>query len=182
VRFVSRTYKFAEAVGLTTVGKGALDIYTRAESILGTHMVRQILDFYSLFYPIAEGYSDRARHTVALLRDPDVTDFRVVTIPAKALRDARFFLDALKKRKFAAGSICVNRTWLHTMPETAPEGLAAELLDWYRGVSASHLSAIRKLAETFRQEVKEIRVLRELDRDVEGVESLRLLAEQLERG
>ena len=181
VRFVSRTYKFAESLGLMTIGRGAVEVYSRAESILGTTMVRQILDFYSLFYPIAEGYSERARHTVSLLRDPAITEFRVVTIPAKAMRDAGFFLEALKERKFAAGMICVNRTWQHATPETAPEGLPARVLDWYRSVSASHLAAIESMTAKYGREVKEIRVLRELDRDVEGVESLYNLAEQLEQ-
>jgi anion-transporting ArsA/GET3 family ATPase len=180
VKLVSRTYQFAEAVGLTTIGRGALEFYSRVESVLGANIVRQILDFYSLFYPIAEGYSARARRTVALLRDPNITEFRVVTIPAKALRDARFFIEALNKRRFAIGMICVNRTWHHALPEVAPEGLAAELLDSYGSVSASHLSAIAKMRETFGPQVKEIRILNELERDVDGVESLRRLADQLE--
>jgi anion-transporting ArsA/GET3 family ATPase len=180
VRLVSRTYQFAEAVGLTAIGRNALEFYSRVESILGASMVRQMLDFYSLFYPIAEGYSDRARRTAALLRDPAITEFRVVTIPAKALRDARFFIQALNKRKFAIGTICVNRTWNHALPEEAPLGFAAEILDSYRSVSASHMSAIAKMRETFGTQVKEIRVLNELERDVAGVESLRRLADQLE--
>ena len=113
-----------------------------------------------------------------MLRNPDITQFRVVTIPAKAVRDAGFFLDALQQRKFAAGMICVNRTWAEPAPESAPAGLPAELLDWYRSVSASHAAAVGKLKEKYGHDVKEIRVLRELDRDVEGVDSLSLLAQQ----
>lgn len=180
VRLVSRTYQFADAVGLTTIGRGALEFYSRVESILGTNMVRQMLDFYSLFYPIAEGYSARARRTAALLRDPRVTEFRVVTTPAKAVRDAQFFIEALNKRRFAIGMICVNRTWHHALPEMTLEGLATELLDWYQSVSASHLSAIAKMREMYGSKVKEIRILNELARDVDGVESLRLLADQLD--
>jgi anion-transporting ArsA/GET3 family ATPase len=180
VRFVSRTYKFAEALGLTTIGRGAVEVYGRVESIMGTTMVKEILDFYSLFHPIAEGYSDRARNTVALIRDPAVTEFRVVTIPDKALRDARHFVGELKKRDFTTSMICVNRTWSHATPQSAPQGFAAELLDWYGSVSASHQRSVEKLRETFGTEVKEIRILSELERDVEGLESLRRLAYQLE--
>jgi anion-transporting ArsA/GET3 family ATPase len=180
VRLVSRTYQFAEAVGLTAIGRGALEFYSRVESILGAGMVRQMLDFYSLFYPIAEGYSARARRTVALLRDPAIAEFRVVTIPGKALRDARFFVEALSRRRFAIGMICVNRAWHHALPEAAPDGLAGELLDSYRSVNAAHVSAISKLRETFGRRVKEIRILNELERDVDGLESLRRLADQLE--
>lgn len=180
VRFVSRTYKFAEALGLTTIGRGALEVYSRAEAILGTKMVREILDFYSLFYPIAEGYSDRARHTVARLRDPSVTEFRVVTVPNKALRDTGFFVTELKKRDFPTGMVCINRTWTHPMPDSMPSGFASELLDWYSSVSAGHQRAVEAVRETYGSEVKEIRALTELERDVEGLDSLRRLADQLE--
>jgi hypothetical protein len=129
---------------------------------------------------VAEGYSERARRTTSFLRDSSVTKFRVVTIPGKAVRDAEFYLDALRKREFTPGMICVNRTWLYETPEAPQSGLAGELLDWYRSVSASHRAAIAELNAKYGSRVREIRVLRELDRDVEGVESLLLLAEQLD--
>jgi hypothetical protein len=144
VKLASRTYQFAEAVGLTALGRGALDLQPGGVDTGREHGPADA-DFYSLFYPIAEGYSARARRTVALLRDRNVTEFRVVTVPAKALRDAEFFIEALNKRKFAIGMICVNRSWHHALPETAPAGLAAELLDWYRSVSESHRSAVAKM-------------------------------------
>jgi len=180
VRFVSRTYKFAEALGLTTIGRNALEIYSRAEAILGSNMVREILDFYSLFYPIAEGYSERARHTVARLRDPKITEFRVVTIPDKAVRDTGFFIEELKKRGFRAGMVCINRAWTHELPSVIPDGFAAELLDWYAGMSESHRQSAEKVRETYGADVQQIRMLHELERDVEGVDSLRQLADQLQ--
>ncbi len=104
-----------------------------------------------------------------------------MTIPPKAQRDARFFIEALKKRDFATGMICVNRAWNHTMPETAPPGLPTETLEWYRSVSTSHKREIARMRNGRRlRDAKEIRVLNELERDVEGVESLRALADQLE--
>jgi hypothetical protein len=103
-----------------------------------------------------------------------------VTTPPKALRDARFFLDELHRRKFALGMVCVNRAWQHAQPETAPEGLAAELLDWYRGVSAAQGEAIAKLRQAIGSKVGEIRILNELERDVDGLESLGRLADQLQ--
>lgn len=179
VRFVSRTYKFAEAVGLTSIGRNALEIYSRAESILGANLVRQVLDFYSLFHPIAEGYSERARRTVDLLRNAAVTSFRMVTIPAKAERDAQFFLSELRKRNFTIGMICVNRTWVHSQNAQPRSGLAGEVIEWYRAVSQSHLDDIAKMRAALGDEPTEVRVLNELDRDVEGVDSLSSLADQL---
>jgi len=103
-----------------------------------------------------------------------------VTIPAKSLRDAQFFIEALNRRKFPIGMICVNRAWREAQPEMTAEGLATELLDWYRSVSAAHVSAIARMRDAFGPGVKEIRILNELERDVDGVESLRRLADQLE--
>src|SRR5262245_61747275 len=96
VKLVGRTYKFVAGTGMMTLGRKTVDLYARAEEILGANLVRQVLDFYSLFVSIAEGYAERARATVELLKDPNITDFRVVTTPQKAMRDARFFHDSLR--------------------------------------------------------------------------------------
>ena len=179
VKLVGRTYRFAAGLGLGFIGQSALDIYGRVESILGVNLVRQILDFYSIFYPIAEGYARRAEKTVALLRDPAVTEFRVVTTPQKALRDAAFFTEALAERKFSIGTFCVNRAWLHPFPDTLPGGLAGELLSWYKSVSDSHRASIWKLRETYGSLVRDIQVFSELERDVDGLAALERLAVQM---
>jgi len=177
-KLASRTFQFAETIGLTAIGRGAADLYTRVEALLGAHMVRQVLDFYSLFYSIAEGYAARAVRTVTVLRDPAITEFRVVSTPAKALRDARFFLDELGRRKFSVGMVCVNRAWRHPRSEPALQGLAAELLEWHRSVSESHDAAIEEVRQAISARVREIRILSELERDVDGLEALGSLADQ----
>ena len=149
VKLVGRTYKLVERLGLDTIGRSAIDIYSRAESILGVNLVRQILDFYSVFYPIAEGYGRRAEQTVAMLRDPAITEFRVVTTPQKALRDAEFFSEALAERHFSIGALCVNRAWLHPVPETAQSGLARDVIAWYASVSDAHREAIWELRQRY---------------------------------
>jgi len=179
VKLVGRTYRFAAGLGLGFIGKSALDIYGRVESILGVNLVREILDFYSIFYPIAEGYARRAEKTVALLHDPAVTEFRVVTTPQKALRDAAFFTQALAERNFSIGTFCVNRAWLHPFPDTVPEGLAGEVLNWYKSVSDSHRACVWKLRETYGKVVRDIQVFSELERDVDGLAALERLAVQM---
>jgi anion-transporting ArsA/GET3 family ATPase len=179
VKLVGRTYRLAAGLGLGAIGKSAFDIYSRVESILGVNLVRQILDFYSIFYPIAEGYARRAEKTVALLHDPAVTEFRVVTTPQRALRDAAFFTEALAQRKFAIGTFCVNRAWLHPFPDTVPEGLAGEVLNWYKSVSDSHRACIWKLREAYGSQVRDIQVFSELERDVDGLQALEKLAIQM---
>jgi anion-transporting ArsA/GET3 family ATPase len=179
VKIVGRTYRFAAGLGLNFIGSKALDIYARAESILGVNLVREILDFYSIFYPIAEGYARRAEKTVALLRDPAVTEFRVVTTPQKALRDAAFFTEALAERNFSIGTFCVNRAWLHPFPDALPGGLEGEVLRWYKSVSDSHRESIWQLRERFGNVVRDIQVFSELERDVDGLAALERLAVQM---
>src|SRR5207247_5198174 len=49
VKLVGRTYKFVAGTGMMTLGRKAIDLDARADSILGANRVRPILDFYSLF-------------------------------------------------------------------------------------------------------------------------------------
>lgn len=181
VKLVSRTYKFVEATGLMSIGRNALEVYARAEEILGGKLVKQILDFYSLFYPVAEAYADRARRTGELLRDPSVTEFRVVTTPQKAMRDAEFFTAALKDRNFKANMICVNRAWLRPLDAVRREGLGREVADWYQNVSDSHRTAIEQLKSKYGNSIGRVCVLDELDRDVDGADALRNLETQLQQ-
>jgi anion-transporting ArsA/GET3 family ATPase len=180
VKLVGRTYKFVEATGMMSLGRRTLDIYARVEAILGSTLVRQVLDFYSIFVSIAEGYAARAEKTVALLKDPSVTEFRVVTTPQKALRDADFFLNALASRKFPLGAIYVNRMW-----EEAPAGarpgdpLAARLLDWYASVRKTHLEALSGAQARFGNQVRRISAVPELARDVDGIAALEKIAARL---
>src|SRR5262249_206140 len=108
VKLVGRTYKFVGAAGIGTLGRKTVDIYARVESMLGANVVRQILDFYSICVAIAEGYAERAEKTVAMLKDSSVTEFRVVTIPQKAVRDAQYFTEAMSERKFPIRTLYVN--------------------------------------------------------------------------
>jgi len=179
VKIVGRTYKFVAGTGMMKLGRKTLDLYARAESILGTNLVRQILDFYSLFVSIAEGYAERAEKTVALLKDPAVTEFRVVTTPQKALRDARFFHEALGSRKFPIGALYVNRVWgLEPGPEF-PDGLARRVMDWYKSVRASHVAAVEAVTAEYSAAIPRIAWLPELERDVDGLSALERIAQSL---
>src|SRR5882724_223210 len=164
---------------MMTLGRKTLDLYARAESILGTNLVRQILDFYSLFVTIAEGYAERAEKTVALLKDPAVTEFRVVTTPQKALRDAHYFHEALSSRKFPVGALFVNRVWsLEPGPES-PEGLARRVMEWYKSVRASHVAAVEAVTTEYKGVIPRIAWLPELERDVDGLDALERIARSL---
>ncbi|MEQ1884811.1 MAG: ArsA-related P-loop ATPase [Bryobacteraceae bacterium] len=176
VKLVGRTYKFVERTGMLSLGRKTVDVYARVEEILGASLVRQVLDFYSLFVGNAEGYALRAEHTLKLLRDPAISDFCVVTTPQKALRDAQYFSKELQQRRFTLGAYYVNRVW-----ETAPssghtEGITGDLLDWYSEIRESHMQAIVGLKAFTSSPVN---VLPELAQDVGGLETLQPLAARL---
>jgi len=179
VKLVGRSYQFVSRTGLASLGRKTVDLYARVEEILGANLVRQVLDFYSIFVSIAEGYAERAEKTVALLKDPSVTEFRVVTTPQKALRDARYFTDAMASRNFPVGVLFINRAW---QPEPGPQsrdGLTGRLVDWYRAVRQAQYGEIERVRREYGGKVRRIAALPELDRDVDGLDALERIAGSL---
>jgi len=179
VKLVGRSYKFVSRTGLGALGRKTVDLYARVESILGANLVRQVLDFYSIFVSIAEGYAERAEKTVALLKDPAVTEFRVVTTPQKAMRDARYFTDAMEARNFPIGALLINRAWQPVPGPESADGLAGRLVDWYSAVREAQYGEIERVRREYGGRVRRIAALPELDRDVDGLEALERIAENL---
>ncbi len=176
VKLIGRTYRFAAASPLGFLSRGTFEVYSKVEGILGARLVSQILEFYSLFVSIAEGYSHRARHTVALLKDPAVTEFRIVTTPQKAVADAAYFLDQLGSRGFPVEAVCVNRVWTAAAgPERGP-GLEGELLDWYEAVRDSQQRELDQLRLNLGAAATKIIPVPELETDVGGLDSLERIA------
>ena len=178
VKLVGRSYKLVERTGMLSLGKKTVDLYARVEEILGAQMVRQILDFYSIFVSIAEGYAARAQKTVALLKDPSVTDFRIVTTPQKAMRDAAYFVEALGSRQFPVGALLVNRVWTPE-PSGPAGGLPGRVLEWYRWVRQSHMAALDEVRSSFAGKAGVIAPIPELPHDVDGLEALEQIARSL---
>ena len=176
VKLIGRTYKFVAGTRMVALGRKTIDFYARVEQILGANLVRQVLDFYSIFVSIAEGYAERAQKTVARLRNPDVTEFRVVTTPQKVLRDAQFFTEALRKRHFRTGAMYVNRVWLHPLRAAGLNGLGRQVLEWYTAVRDSHLRAVSQARHDFTASIPSIEMLPELERDVDGLPALERMA------
>jgi anion-transporting ArsA/GET3 family ATPase len=166
VKLIGRTYQFAEGLGMLAFGRKTVDTYGRVESMLGSKLVREVLDFYSLFTPVAEAYATRAQRIAGLLRD---SDLRLVSTPAKARRDLRFFTKGLDERGLRLSRVVVNRIW---EPEPAAGG---EVADWYRCVKAEQACELSALREEF----SDVRTVTELPHTVDGLDSLAALAGQL---
>ncbi len=176
VKLIGRTYRFAAATPFGFFSRGSFELYSRVEALLGARLVTQVLEFYSLFVSIAEGYSERARQTVALLKNPDVTEFRIVSTPQKAVSDTSYFLAQLGARGFPVDAVCVNRVWTEAAGPERASGLEGELLDWYEAVRESQEREIRLLKNTLGGAGKKIIPVPELEVDVGGIESLERIA------
>ena len=181
VKMVGRTYKLVSRTGMGSLGQKTVDLYARVESILGANLVQQVLDFYSIFVSIAEGYASRAEKTVKLLKDPDVTEFRVVTTAQKAQRDARYFTEAMNARRFPIGALYINRVWQPEPSEPFAPGLAANILDWYRSVRDAQYAQVEKVRHDYSARVRHIGVLPEMTRDVDGIAALERIAVNLKK-
>ncbi len=182
IRLVGRTYKWFEGSMLSRMGRKSVELYTRVEELLGANLVRQVLDFYSVFRTIAEGYAVRARRTSSLLHDHKITAFIIVTSAFKARRDGDYFLGELEKRKFRVETMIVNRLWPEAgaKAETGAPARAGVLIAWYRSVSEAHAQAWEKVSSEFSSRIPHLIGLPELPRDVDGLPALAQIARLLE--
>jgi anion-transporting ArsA/GET3 family ATPase len=183
VRFAGQTYKWWEKSAVSRLSRRSLDLYARLEQILGTTMIRQVLDFYSVFRTIAEGYAERARRTTALLHDPETTTFTIVTTAVKAARDGEHLWDELRRRQFAVASMIINRLWPHlgeNLPADAPRP-AQDLLAWYREVGNAQNKLWKQASSRFSGRIPSVLGLPELPRDIDGLPALYQIADNLER-
>jgi anion-transporting ArsA/GET3 family ATPase len=184
VRMVGRTYKWWESSFLSKLGRKSAELYSRVEEILGAGLVRQVLDFYSVFRTIAEGYAERAVRTTKLLHDSSVAGFTIVTTPFKAARDADYFLEQLQKRKFAVHALIVNRVWAPLSDaRTSEEGPAVlrETLDWYRATVEAQQASWSEITRSLAGRIPALTCLREMPRSVDGLPALAELARALDQ-
>ena len=182
VQLVGRAYTLWNHSPFAALSRKSLDLYSRIEALLGVTLVRQVLDFYSVFFTIAEGYADRARRTTLLLRDRNTTGFSVVTTPFKAVRDAAFFARELQMRRFPIFNLTVNRVWPEVHVTLAPDAPAVtrEALRWYEDVSQAHQRAWDHVRTVYTGRVPSVTQVPELPRDVDGLPALYQIAQWLD--
>ncbi|MBI3934225.1 MAG: ArsA family ATPase [Acidobacteria bacterium] len=182
VKLVGMTYQWWERLGLATLSRKSLELYSRVEQMLGAPLTRQILDFFSIFRSIAEDYAKRARRTLAMLRNPEITTFTVVTTPFKARRDGDFFWEELSKRKFPVGSMVVNRVWPMLPELSIPEGLEdlRSVAGWYQEMSQAHQQVWERVRADFGPRIPKLIEVPELSSDIDGLPALHQIAQRLE--
>jgi anion-transporting ArsA/GET3 family ATPase len=183
VKLVGRTYKWWVHSPFARVSNMSFELFTRVEEILGATLVHQVLDFFSIFRKMADGYSDRAEKTLHLLRDPEITSFTIVSTPFKAKRDGEYFCSELSQRKFPLEGMVVNRLWpvLDTeLPADSPPKLQ-EVVHWYDDVCHSHQKAWAELGQLFAGKIPRLRRIPELSEDMDGLQALYEMVKQMKQ-
>lgn len=83
--------------------------YTVADRILGSQFLQDIAEFFLLFQTMYDGFVDRARAVTRLLSDKRTSFVVVSTLEASPVREADFFIEALRDRRFSLGAVVLNK-------------------------------------------------------------------------
>jgi anion-transporting ArsA/GET3 family ATPase len=112
--------------------------YTVADRILGSQFLQDIAEFFLLFQTMYDGFVERAHAVTRTLSDKRTTFVVVSTLETSPIREAEFFVDALRERDLHLGAIVLNKVlpdWFVDRRATAaakrlckePEALAEAL-------------------------------------------------------
>jgi anion-transporting ArsA/GET3 family ATPase len=83
--------------------------YTVADRILGSQFLQDIAEFFLLFQTMYDGFVERAEAVTRLLSDKRTTFVVVSTLETAPVREAEFFVDALRDRKLHLGAVVFNK-------------------------------------------------------------------------
>jgi anion-transporting ArsA/GET3 family ATPase len=83
--------------------------YTVADRILGSQFLQDIAEFFLLFQTMYDGFVERAEAVTRTLSDKRTTFVVVSTLEAAPVREAEFFIEALRDRGFPLGAVVLNK-------------------------------------------------------------------------
>jgi anion-transporting ArsA/GET3 family ATPase len=83
--------------------------YQVADRILGSQFLEDIAEFFLLFQTMYAGFVERADAVTHLLHDRRTTFVVVTTLESAPLREAEFFVDALREDKLHIGAMVLNK-------------------------------------------------------------------------
>ncbi|HUV10351.1 MAG TPA: ArsA-related P-loop ATPase, partial [Acidimicrobiia bacterium] len=84
--------------------------FQMADRILGSQFLQDIAEFFLNFQTMYDGFVERAQAVERLLHDRRTSFVVVTTLEGAPLREAEFFCDELKNRKFHLGALVLNKT------------------------------------------------------------------------
>ncbi len=184
VRLVGRTYKWWQKSSLARLGRIGVELYGQIENLVGANLLRDVLEFFSAFQGVAEGYAKESAETLERIHDSRTTSFTIITSPFKASRDAGYFWEELRKREFFVEGLVVNRVWPELAVSARPGATseAEALVTWYRNVSAAHRQAWERVAAEYSPKIPRLLALRELATDIDGLPALHQMAQAMGQG
>jgi anion-transporting ArsA/GET3 family ATPase len=83
--------------------------YSVADRILGSQFLEDIAEFFTLFQRLAPGFVQRANAVARLLEDRRTTFVVVSTLESAPVREAEFFINALRAKRFHLGAVVLNK-------------------------------------------------------------------------
>jgi anion-transporting ArsA/GET3 family ATPase len=133
--------------------------YSIADRILGSQFLEDIAEFFVLFQTLAPGFVERARAVTRTLQDRRTTFVVVSTLESAPVREAEFFIGALRSRDLHLGAVILNKmlpTYLLDRQATKaatklvadPDAVAASLGD-VAGPPAQVARVLREVGESF---------------------------------
>lgn len=180
VKLVGRTFGLWRR-GLAGSDAASTKIHGAVQKLVGAALTGQVLEFFSMFQPVAEGYAKRARATLRLLRDRTTAGFTVVSSPGRAREDGAYFLAELTKRRFPVEQLIINRLWpkLDLTPRPGASPASRSLAEWYDNVSASQHAERDKAVAAWRGHGARVIDLPEVGPDIDGLAALASIARHL---
>ena len=101
--------------------------YRVADTILGSAFLEDIAEFFMLFQTMYDGFVERARAVQRLLEDRRTTFVVVSTLESAPLREAEFFMDALRHESFHLGAVVLNKVLPSYLLDTKAAGVAKRM-------------------------------------------------------
>jgi len=98
--------------------------YNVADRILGSDFLRDIAEFFMLFQTMYDGFVKRAQAVTRTLADRRTTFVVVSTLEAAPVREAEFFISALRERKLHLGGLVLNKVLPSYLRRTGTTPLA----------------------------------------------------------
>jgi anion-transporting ArsA/GET3 family ATPase len=109
------------------IGMASRPFYAIADKVLGAAFLRDIAEFFGLLESMYDGFVERARAVERVLSDERTAFVVVTTLSAVPVREAMFFVDALRERHLQLGAIVLNKVLPPGLLDVRQAALAARL-------------------------------------------------------
>ena len=125
--------------------------YQVADRVLGSRFLQDIAEFFVLFQTMESGFVARAREVERLLTDDGTTFVVVSTAETAPLREARFMVDELQRRRMPLGAVVLNRVLPGELRQAGSTKSAGRL-----AAAAANPDAVAKIAAAARVPAEEL--------------------------